>query len=54
MFELFRDVVAELSPAFQILVLDHLKLDAPWFADAVVEEWRGGLKLIPSNWHPDA
>jgi hypothetical protein len=54
MFELFRDVVAQLAPDFQILVLDHLKLDLPWFDEAVVEEWRGGMKLIPQHWHRDA
>jgi Protein of unknown function (DUF3732) len=54
MFELFRDVALELAPRFQIIVLDHLSPDLPWFRDAVVEEWRRGLKLIPSHWHPDA
>ena len=54
MFELFRDVVADLQPQFQILVLDHLKLDLPWFADSIVEEWRDELKLIPSHWHAEA
>jgi hypothetical protein len=54
MFELFRDVVAQLAPNFQILVLDHLKLDTPWFVDSIVEEWRDGLKLIPRHWHPEA
>jgi hypothetical protein len=54
MFELLRDVVATLAPEFQILVLDHLKLDTPWFEESIVEEWRGGLKLIPSRWHPEA
>jgi Protein of unknown function (DUF3732) len=54
MFELFRDVTSQLAPDFQIIVLDHLKLDTPWFTERVVEEWRGGLKLIPSDWHPEA
>lgn len=50
MFEMLRDVAADLAPAFQILVLDHLKLDEDWFSQSVVEEWRGGLKLIPASW----
>ena len=54
MFELFRDVVAQLAPNFQILVLDHLKLDTQWFATSIVEEWRDGLKLIPPHWHQEA
>jgi chaperonin cofactor prefoldin len=51
MFELFRDVAAELAPHFQLLVLDHLKLDTEWFERSVVEEWRGGSKLIPAHWY---
>jgi hypothetical protein len=44
MFELFRDVAAQLAPNLQIT----------WFTESIVEEWRGGAKLIPSGWHPEA
>ena len=50
MFELFRDVAQQLSPIFQIIVTDHANLDAEWFQSAIREEWRGGLRLIPSAW----
>jgi hypothetical protein len=53
MFELMRDVVAELSPQFQIIVCDHADLPEQWFQDAVRHKWRGGVKLIPSDWIED-
>lgn len=55
MFELMRDVVAELAPEFQIIVCDHADLPEPWFEQAVRERWRHGIKLIPADWldeHP--
>lgn len=50
MFELMRDVVAELSPSFQIIVCDHADLPEDWFQNAVRHRWRGSVKLIPANW----
>ena len=50
MFELMRDVVAELAPDFQIIVCDHADLPERWFADAVRYRWRGGEALIPADW----
>lgn len=50
MFELMRDVVEELSPAFQLIVCDHADLPEQWFRDAVRHRWRGGIKLIPADW----
>jgi energy-coupling factor transporter ATP-binding protein EcfA2 len=50
MFELLHDVAGMCAPTLQIIVTDHAHLDADWFQDAIVEEWRGGLKLIPSDW----
>lgn len=50
MFELMRDVVDELAPAFQVIVCDHADLPEQWFQDAVRHRWRGGVKLIPSDW----
>jgi energy-coupling factor transporter ATP-binding protein EcfA2 len=42
MFELMRDVVAELSPRFQVIVCDHADLPESWFQQAVRERWRHG------------
>ncbi len=50
MFSLMHDVVTELAPDFQIIVVDHANLTDSWFQDAVVEEWRGGRKLVPVEW----
>jgi len=50
MFELMRDVVAELAPNLQIIVCDHADLPEDWFQAAVRHRWRGGLKLIPADW----
>lgn len=50
MFELMRDVVAELAPAFQVIVCDHADLPEDWFQAAVRHRWRGGVKLIPADW----
>lgn len=50
MFELMRDVVDELSPAFQVIVCDHADLAEGWFHDAVRHRWRSGVKLIPADW----
>lgn len=50
MFELMRDVVAELAPDFQVIVCDHADLPERWFADAVRYRWRGGEALIPADW----
>jgi hypothetical protein len=50
MFELFRDVAAELGPELQIIVTDHANLNPQWFQEAIVEEWRGGTKLVPRDW----
>jgi hypothetical protein len=52
MFELLRDVAQQLAPHLQIIVMDHANLDQPWFQDAIVEEWRGGRKLVPQDWLP--
>jgi len=50
MFELMRDVVAKLTPNFQIIVCDHADLPEEWFQRAVRHRWRGGTKLIPEDW----
>lgn len=49
-YKLISDVVQELHPRLQVVVLAHAKLDEPWFGETIVEEWRNGLKLIPSDW----
>jgi hypothetical protein len=35
---------------FQTILVDHADEAASWFQDAVIERWRGGLKLVPDTW----
>jgi hypothetical protein len=51
-FDVFLGFVAELSPRFQLIVTNHADLVDPRFQAAVVERWRGEIKLIPSDWPP--
>jgi hypothetical protein len=50
MFKLVFDVVSELAPGFQVIITEHADLAEPWYQEAVVERWRGGLKLVPEDW----
>jgi Protein of unknown function (DUF3732) len=49
-FELLRDVVASLGGQLQVIVADHANLADDWFQDAVVDNWRNGVALIPDGW----
>lgn len=51
MFQLIFRVVEDLSPGFQVLITEHADIDEEWYQNAVIERWRGGLKLIPENWY---
>ena len=51
MFLVMRDVIDELSPRMQIIVSDHANLvDQSWFQRAVRHQWRGGVRLVPTDW----
>lgn len=49
-FELIRDVVAELSPGLQVIITEHADVTEDWYQAAVVERWRNGVALIPADW----
>jgi len=49
-YDLILDVVANLSHQLQVIVTDHADLTDPRFKSAVIERWRGGQALIPSDW----
>ncbi len=53
MYQLALKVVQQLEPKFQVIMTDHADIAEPWFQDCVVERWRGGNALIPSDWVPD-
>lgn len=50
MLKLVATVVEALAPNFQVIINEHADIPEPWYQDAVVERWRGGLKLVPDNW----
>jgi hypothetical protein len=50
MFRLVFDAVAEVAPGLQVIVTEHADLGDDWYREAVVERWRGGLKLVPEDW----
>lgn len=50
MFRLIFDAVKEVAPGFQVIMTEHADLTEEWYSDAVVERWRGGLKLVPGDW----
>jgi hypothetical protein len=50
MFDFMYKVAEELSPNFQIIVMDHALLSNPEFKESIIEVWRGGNKLIPQEW----
>lgn len=55
MFNLIFTVVEELTPHFQVIVTDHADLTTDKrFQKAIVERWRGDVKLVPIDWLSDA
>ncbi|QSQ26600.1 DUF3732 domain-containing protein [Pyxidicoccus parkwayensis] len=34
----------------QIIVVDHARLEEPWFRDGTVEDWHDGGALVPFSW----
>lgn len=50
MFQFVFEVVASLNHRFQVVITEHADINEEWYQDAVVERWRGGLKLVPDEW----
>lgn len=50
MFRLMLERILELDGELQIIVMDHVNLKDDWFQDALIEEWREGRALVPSDW----
>jgi hypothetical protein len=50
MFRLIFDAVKEVAPGLQVLITEHADINDDWYQAAVVERWRGGLKLVPEDW----
>jgi hypothetical protein len=50
LYEPTFQVVQQLGGALQVIALDHADFEDEWFANSVVQRWRGGDALIPSDW----
>ena len=50
MFRFVFNVVDELSPGFQVVISEHADIKEDWYQGAIIERWRGGLKLLPDEW----
>lgn len=50
LYELTFDVVQQLGGTLQVIALDHADFEDDWFANSVVQRWRGGDALIPREW----
>jgi hypothetical protein len=49
-FSVLVSFVERWSPGLQVIVTDHADLEDERFQAAVIERWRGDLKLIPLDW----
>jgi hypothetical protein len=50
LFRLLYDVVSQIAPNLQLIVMDHARIEEPWFLESIVENWRDGNALIPTEW----
>jgi Protein of unknown function (DUF3732) len=53
LFEFIFAKTAALEGNFQTIIIDHAKLNDSYFKDAIIEEWRNGIKLVPVEWTID-
>ena len=50
MFRFVFEVVKGIAPDFQVIITEHADINEDWYQGAVVERWRGGVKLVPEDW----
>ncbi len=50
MFRFVFDVVSGMAPRFQVVITEHADINEDWYQGAVVERWRQGSKLVPTDW----
>ncbi|MYC27369.1 MAG: DUF3732 domain-containing protein [Nitrospira sp. SB0662_bin_26] len=50
MYKLAQKVIEQLFSEFQVIMTDHANINEPWFQECIVERWREGRKLVPSEW----
>ncbi len=54
LYQLMYDEVASSEGALQLIALDHADFSDQWFQDSVIQRWRDGDALIPSDWIAEA
>jgi energy-coupling factor transporter ATP-binding protein EcfA2 len=50
LYKMMFDVVTELGGQLQIIAFDHADFSDVWFQESVIETWRDGTALIPTDW----
>lgn len=50
LYKLMFDTVGVLEGKLQIIAFDHADFADDWFQDSIIETWRDGRALIPSEW----
>ncbi len=50
MYRWLFDRVSELGEGFQLIITDHADINEPWFQKGVIDRWRAGNRMIPSEW----
>ncbi|MNY75879.1 hypothetical protein D3C86_2152900 [compost metagenome] len=50
MYKFIFNFVESQKGKFQVILLDHANPDDKEFRSYIVEEWRDGKALIPSDW----
>jgi hypothetical protein len=50
MFQLVFNAVKTVAPGMQVIITEHADINEEWYRTAVMERWRGGVKLVPEDW----
>lgn len=50
LYKMMFDVVTEMEGKLQIIAFDHADFADDWFQNSIIETWRDGDALIPSEW----
>lgn len=50
MFQVILEVIEQLQGKVQVIVTEHADPDVDWYQDAVIERWRDGKALVPTDW----
>lgn len=53
LFDFIFNRVEDMDGKMQVIITDHAMLDDDRFKSYIQEEWRNGVKLIPSDWYKD-